>query len=154
MLAVAVLATSFYPIRHGAEIKPYASDLLAALILLALAVEWLRSPRSSRWWWALTAFVPVLLALSYPAVFVAGGIGLASGAPGAEVRPPSRSAGLDGLQPGAGRLVPGGLLRLHEHPGGGHGGILSHGLLGRVVPAPGSSLDLACLARWTSTRAR
>ena len=39
LLAVAVLATSFYPIRHGAEIKPYASDLLAALILLALALE-------------------------------------------------------------------------------------------------------------------
>src|SRR5271157_3865795 len=38
LLAVAVLAVSFYPIRHGAEIKPYASDLLAALILLALAV--------------------------------------------------------------------------------------------------------------------
>ena len=44
-------AVSFYPIRHGAEIKPYACDLLAALVLLALAVEWMRSPESSRWWW-------------------------------------------------------------------------------------------------------
>ena len=76
LLAVAVLATSFYPIRHGAEIKPYASDLLAALILLALALEALKSPRSSRWWWALTAVSPLLIAVSYPAVFVAGGISL------------------------------------------------------------------------------
>ena len=76
LLAVAVLAVSFYPIRHGAEIKPYASDLLASLILLALAVEWMRSPESSRWWWALTALVPILVALSYPAVFVAGGVSL------------------------------------------------------------------------------
>jgi hypothetical protein len=77
LVAVAVFATSFYPIRHGAEIKPYESDLLAALILLALALEAVRSPRSSRWWWALVTVAPVLIALSYPAVFVAGGIGLA-----------------------------------------------------------------------------
>jgi hypothetical protein len=77
LVAVAVFATSFYPIRHGAEIKPYASDLLAALILLALALEVIRSPRSNRWWWVLVAIAPILIALSYPAVFIAGGIGLA-----------------------------------------------------------------------------
>ncbi len=77
LLAVAVLAVSFYPIRHGAEIKPYASDLLAALLLLALAIEWMWSPQSSRWWWALTASAPILVAISYPAVFVAGGVSLA-----------------------------------------------------------------------------
>lgn len=77
LLAVAVLATSVYPIRHGAEIKPYASDLLAALIFLALSLELLRSLRSSRWWWALTAVSPLLIAVSYPAVFVASGISLA-----------------------------------------------------------------------------
>ena len=53
LLAVAVFAVSFYPIRHGAEIKPYASDLLAALILLYLALRWTRAPQSSRWWWIL-----------------------------------------------------------------------------------------------------
>jgi hypothetical protein len=77
VLAVAILAMSFYPIRHGAEIKPYASDLLAALLLLAPAVEWVRSPDRVRWWWILAAEAPFVLALSYPAVFVAGGIGLA-----------------------------------------------------------------------------
>ena len=77
LLAVAVLATSFYPIRHGAEIKPYASDLLAALILLTLALGAMKSPQASRWWWALAAVSPCLIAISYPAVFVAGGISLA-----------------------------------------------------------------------------
>jgi hypothetical protein len=77
LLTIAVLATSVYPIRHGAEVKPYASDLLASLILLALAMALLRSQRSFRWWWALTAVCPLLVAVSYPTVFVAGGVSLA-----------------------------------------------------------------------------
>jgi hypothetical protein len=77
LLAVGIFATAFYPVRHAAEIKPYASDLLASLILLVLAVEWWRTPTRSRAWWALTALVPILLALSYPAVFVAAGLAVA-----------------------------------------------------------------------------
>jgi len=69
LLAVAVFAVSFYPIRHGAEIKPYASDLLAALVLLDLAIEWLRDREASRWWWLMTGVTPILVALSYPVVF-------------------------------------------------------------------------------------
>ena len=81
LLAVAVFAVSFYPIRHGAEIKPYASDLLAALVLLAFAVEWLRDRDASRWWWLMTGAAPFLVALSYPVVFVAGGVSLALARP-------------------------------------------------------------------------
>jgi hypothetical protein len=93
LLAVAVFAVSFYPIRHGAEIKPYASDLLAALVLLALAVEWVRAQDSSRWWWLLTVIAPFLVALSYPSVFVAGGISLALAPPVIRLRrPPVRLA--------------------------------------------------------------
>jgi hypothetical protein len=77
LLAMAVFATSVYPVRHGAEIKPYASDLLAALILLSLAVECHRSSRPGRWWSLLAATVPFWIAVSYPAVFVAGGLSLA-----------------------------------------------------------------------------
>lgn len=77
LLAVAIFSTSFYLIRHGAEIKPYASDLLASLILVSIAVEWVFHCRSSRWLWVLSAVVPILVAISYPAVFVAGGISLA-----------------------------------------------------------------------------
>jgi hypothetical protein len=74
LLSVAVFATAFYPIRHSAEVKPYASDLSASLILLCLAAEWLRAPDRSRWWWALTLAVPLLLAVSYPSVLVATGL--------------------------------------------------------------------------------
>ena len=77
LLAVAVFATSVYLIRHGAEIKPYASDLAAALVLLAVGLELGREPRRPWVWGLLSAMVPVLIALSYPAVFVAGGISLA-----------------------------------------------------------------------------
>jgi hypothetical protein len=74
VLATGILACAFYPIRHGNEIKPYGSDLLAALLILTFAVEYLRKPESSRWWWIGAAAMPVLLGVSYPAVFVAGGV--------------------------------------------------------------------------------
>jgi hypothetical protein len=76
LLAVAIFAVSYYPIRHGAEVKQYSTDLLAALVLLALAIEWWRRPGQRRWLWALVAAVPLALGLSHPAVFVAGGISL------------------------------------------------------------------------------
>ena len=73
LLAVAIFATSFHPILHAADVKPYASDLLAALILLAIAVEWWRAPNQSSWMWVMAAVVPLALALSHPAIFVATG---------------------------------------------------------------------------------
>jgi hypothetical protein len=76
MTAVAIFAVSMAPIRHGGEVKPYATDLLLALVMVALTVEWLRETDRSRWLWALAAVVPLALGMSYPAVFVAGGIGL------------------------------------------------------------------------------
>ena len=76
LLAVAIFAVSYYPIRHGAEVKQYSTDLLAALVLLALAIEWRSRPGQDRWLWALVAAVPLALGLSHPAVFVAGGISL------------------------------------------------------------------------------
>lgn len=77
LLATAILAVSYYPARHSCEIKPYAFDLLASVILLALAAEWLQRPEHSLPKLLLALFVPVAVAMSYPAVFVAGGISLA-----------------------------------------------------------------------------
>ncbi len=77
VLAVAIFAIAFTPIRHGAEVKPYASDLFTALILLRLAVGWLKNPESARWLWILGFVTPVVLCLSNPAIFVASGICLA-----------------------------------------------------------------------------
>ncbi len=76
LLAVGIFATAFYPVRHAAEVKPYASDLLASLLLLALAIEWWRT-RAQSSLVVLAAVVPVLLAISYPAVFVAAGLSVA-----------------------------------------------------------------------------
>ncbi len=76
LLAVGIFAVSVHPIRHASEAKPYASDLLVAVLLLVLAAEWLRRPQQVRWMWALVGAVPLSLALSNAAVFVAGGIGL------------------------------------------------------------------------------
>jgi hypothetical protein len=79
LLAVAIFATSFHPIIHAADVKPYASDLLAALMLLAIAAEWSRAPERARWLWTMAAVAPIALALSHPAIFVAAGnvVGLA-----------------------------------------------------------------------------
>ncbi len=81
VLTVAIFAVSYHPIRHAADVKPYASDLLTSLLLIVLAVEWWRRPDRSGWLWGLVGFTPIALALSHPAVFVAGGIGLALACP-------------------------------------------------------------------------
>ncbi|MFO0949749.1 MAG: hypothetical protein U0835_01075 [Isosphaeraceae bacterium] len=77
LLAVAVFAVSGWPLRYVGEVKPYASDLLVALAVLALALEWWRRPDRSGWLWALAAFGPVAVGLSLPSLFVLGGAGLA-----------------------------------------------------------------------------
>ncbi len=74
LFSMALFAVSYYPIRHGAELKPYATDLLASLVLTALAVEWLRQPARPRWLWLFAAIAPVAMAVSYTAVLVAAGI--------------------------------------------------------------------------------
>ena len=53
LMAVGIFAVSVHPIRHAAEAKPYASDLLVALLLLVPAVHWLRRREAVRWLWAL-----------------------------------------------------------------------------------------------------
>ena len=76
LLAVGIFCVSYYPVRHGSEAKPYATDLLVACTLLALAVEWWRDPSRSRWLWVLAAAAPLCVGLSFPSVFVGGGITL------------------------------------------------------------------------------
>jgi hypothetical protein len=81
LLAVAIFAVSFHPIRHAADVKPYASDLLMALALIAPALAWWRNPEQSRSMWLLALVTPIAVALSHPAVFVAGGCALALALP-------------------------------------------------------------------------
>jgi hypothetical protein len=76
VLAVGIFAVTYSGLRYAAETKPYGVDLMISTLLLLLAVRWWRSPRETRWLWLLAAFVPLALGISYPAVFVAGGVSL------------------------------------------------------------------------------
>jgi hypothetical protein len=76
LLAVGFMAVSVHPIRHATDVKPYASDLLMALALLAPAFEWWRAPQKTGWLWVLAALAPVAVLLSHPSVFVVGGLAL------------------------------------------------------------------------------
>jgi len=79
LLAVGIFSVAYYPIRHGCEVKPYATDLFVTLVLLTMAVQWLRNPQRLRWLWALAAMLPLALGFSFTAVFVAGGVAVAIG---------------------------------------------------------------------------
>jgi hypothetical protein len=56
--------------------KPYSLDLFLSLVLVTLAVHWLRRPTRLRWLGLLVAVAPVALFASYPVAFVAGTISL------------------------------------------------------------------------------
>jgi len=76
LLATAIFAVSYYPIRFGAEVKPYSFDLLASLCVFSFALAYVREPSRSRSFWALAAITPVILGLSYPSFFVVSGMSL------------------------------------------------------------------------------
>jgi hypothetical protein len=81
LLSVGIFAVSFYLMRYGTDAKPYASDLFSTLVLLGLALEWIRKRDDVRWLWALAVVTPIALGVSYPAVFMAGGLSLALAIP-------------------------------------------------------------------------
>ncbi|MBL8844072.1 MAG: glycosyltransferase family 39 protein [Planctomycetes bacterium] len=76
LLAVAWFGGSYYLIRHSAEVKPYAFDLLAGVLLYDAALRIVRcEPRA----WLRFALLGALASwCSYPAIFVASGAGLAA----------------------------------------------------------------------------
>ncbi len=77
VLAVGIFAVTYSGLRYAAEMKPYGVDLMVSTLLLLLTARWWRQPDDTRWLWALVAVVPLALGLSYPAVFVAGGVSAA-----------------------------------------------------------------------------
>jgi Dolichyl-phosphate-mannose-protein mannosyltransferase len=80
LLAVAMLAASFFPVRHSTEVKPYAIDLLVSLMLIAAGWEVGRDLRSHRAWLVLFLATIVGVWCSYASVFVAAGVALFLGA--------------------------------------------------------------------------
>jgi hypothetical protein len=85
VMAVALFAASFYPIRHSTEVKPYATDLLIALAMTMLAHRAWSRPEGRAWWW-LTLVSALGVWASYPLIFVASGIGAALGVQVARLR--------------------------------------------------------------------
>lgn len=71
MLALGIMAVSYYPVRHSSEIKPYSLDLLMSVALLLVAVKWLREPRRLGWLSLLVGLGPVAVGFSYPSIFIA-----------------------------------------------------------------------------------
>ena len=76
VLAVAAFAVGYPAIRYAAEAKQYGTDLLAAVVLMSLFVEWRNRSEQSRWLWFMAAAVLPLTMLSFPASFVGGGLSL------------------------------------------------------------------------------
>ncbi|MBI5865246.1 MAG: glycosyltransferase family 39 protein [Planctomycetes bacterium] len=76
LLAVGILAAAYYPVRHTAEIKPYAQDMLVSLCLTMLAWAIYRRPRNVWAWIGLILFAAAAPWLSYPSAFVGGAAGL------------------------------------------------------------------------------
>lgn len=72
-IATGVLAVSDLSIRHAVELKPYGGDLFVSLVLLAPATLFLLE-RRDRWLWFLIVVTPIALFMSFPSVFVVGGI--------------------------------------------------------------------------------
>ena len=77
LLAIGIFAVAYPLIRYAAEAKPYGSDMLVTLLLLALLIEWRLASRRTRWFWALAVAMPLAVLLSYPAMFVVPAISLA-----------------------------------------------------------------------------
>jgi hypothetical protein len=79
LVAVALLAASYYPVRHAAEVKPYAFDLLAAALLVPLAWRVLDDDSRGRGWATFAVAASAAVWFSYPAAFVASGAWLVLG---------------------------------------------------------------------------
>ena len=77
LLAVGIFAVAYPLIRYSAEAKPYGIDMFLALVLFTMAIEWwLGGVGHGRWLWAMAVLAPAAILLSYPLVFVAGGVSL------------------------------------------------------------------------------
>lgn len=74
--ATGALLGAHYTTRYALDIKPYGTDLLASSLLLVLAALWIQHPDQLRRPITLILLAPVTLAFSFPAVFVAGAIGI------------------------------------------------------------------------------
>ena len=78
LLGFAIFAASYYPLRHAVELKPYAVDLLFALMMLNLALDLLQGAtekRAQKGKWILLMVISLLgVWSSFPSLFVSGAL--------------------------------------------------------------------------------
>jgi hypothetical protein len=79
LVAVAILAASFYPVRHATEVKPYATDLLVSMVLTSMGWSTYRRIGSPPRWLGSIAAAVIGVWCSYPAVFPAGAVAILLG---------------------------------------------------------------------------
>ncbi len=75
--AVAIMSVSYWLIRYSAEAKHYALDVLVALLLICLFIRWRDKPDRPLQWRVLIALCGLSLVafgLSFPSVFIGGGV--------------------------------------------------------------------------------
>jgi hypothetical protein len=80
LVALGFVATSTSLIRYSSELKPYALDALAAMLLVWCALRVRRMPERRGGWAALATAALLSALMSTPAAFVLAGIGVGLGA--------------------------------------------------------------------------
>jgi len=77
VFAVAIFSVSYWLIRYSAEAKPYAVDVLVALLLIGLFIRWRDQPDRPLQWRVLIALCGLSLVafgLSFASVIIGGGV--------------------------------------------------------------------------------
>lgn len=75
-LAVAIFAVSIYLVRHGAEVKPYSTDMLISLLFTLAGAAVVQRPALASRWAALFTLSAAGPWCSYPVVFVGASVWL------------------------------------------------------------------------------
>ena len=76
VFALAFFAVSYPNLRYSAEFKTYGTDMFVSLVLIVLAVEWLRQPENRKWLIYMILWSPIAIGMSFPAIFTASGLSL------------------------------------------------------------------------------
>lgn len=82
LLGFAIFAASYYPMRHGAELKPYAFDLLFALLIVGAAWRLAEGDHRRRAWFGFAMACVLGVFFSYPSLFVSAAALIALGVAG------------------------------------------------------------------------
>ena len=76
IFALAFFAVSYPNIRYAAEFKTYGTDMFVSLVMVVLAIEWLRKPNNVKWLVGMIVWVPIAIWMSFPMLFTASGLSL------------------------------------------------------------------------------